>query len=152
MIRPADDGDLAALVELEREAFGQGAWSAATLREELALPDRIVLVDERDGVTTGYVDVGVVADVADLHRVVVGAAHRRHGVASGLVGSASTAAADRGATRMLLEVADDNAPALALYAAHGFDSIARRRGYYGPGRDALVLEAALPASTPESSR
>ncbi|RYY45025.1 MAG: ribosomal-protein-alanine N-acetyltransferase, partial [Actinomycetales bacterium] len=49
MIRPADDGDLAALVELEREAFGQGAWSAATLREELALPDRIVLVDEHDG-------------------------------------------------------------------------------------------------------
>lgn len=152
MIRPADDGDLAALVELEREAFGQGAWSAATLREELALPDRIVLVDERDGVTTGYVDVGVVADVADLHRVVVDAAHRRHGVASGLVGSASTAAADRGATRMLLEVADDNAPALALYAAHGFEPIARRHGYYGPGRDALVLEAALPASTPESSR
>lgn len=146
MIRPADDGDLAALVELEREAFGQGAWSAATLREELALPDRIVVVDERDGVTTGYVDVGVVADVADLHRVVVGAAHRRHGVASGLVGSASTAAADRGATRMLLEVADDNAPALALYAAHGFEPIARRRGYYGPGRDALVLEASLPAS------
>lgn len=152
MIRPADDGDLGALVELEHEAFGQGAWSAGTLREEIALADRIVLVDERDGVATGYVDVGVVADVADLHRVVVAAAHRRHGVASSLVGSASTAAADRGATRMLLEVADDNAPALALYDAHGFEPIARRRGYYGPGRDALVLEASLPASRAEPSR
>lgn len=152
MIRPAGDGDLAALLELEREAFGQGAWSAATLREELALADRIVLVDQRDGVLTGYVDVGVVADVADLHRVVVATAHRRHGVASGLVGAGGAAATDRGATRMLLEVAADNAPALALYARHDFEPIARRRGYYGPGRDALVLEASLPASTPEPSR
>lgn len=152
MIRPAEDGDLAALVELEREAFGRAAWSADTLRGELALVDRTVLVDERGSGPSGYVDVGVVGDVADLHRVVVGAAHRRRGVASRLVLAACAAAVDRGATRMLLEVGDDNTPALALYAAHGFGRIARRRGYYGPGRDALVMEASLAAGAAEQPR
>ena len=40
---------------------------------------------------------------------------------------------------LFLEVAAGNAPALALYAAAGFSEIGRRRDYYGPGRDALVL-------------
>jgi ribosomal-protein-alanine N-acetyltransferase len=46
----------------------------------------------------------------------------------------------RRATEMLLEVRADNQPALALYQRHGFERIARRRGYFGAGRiDGLVL-------------
>ena len=33
--------------------------------------------------------------------------------------------------------------ALALYAAHGFAQLSRRRGYYAGGRDALVLQVGL---------
>lgn len=141
MIRPAEEADLAALAALERQAFATDAWSEGSLRSELHQPDRTVLVDERDAVVVGYVDVGVVADVADLHRVAVAKAHRRQGTAGALLRAAHASAAARGATRVLLEVAADNEAALALYAAHGYARIARRRGYYGPGRDALVLEA-----------
>jgi len=42
----------------------------------------------------------------------------------------------------MLEVADTNAPALALYAATGFTEVARRRDYYGRGHDAVVMELA----------
>lgn len=143
MIRGAVEADLVALLDLETQAFGPDAWSTASLRTELDHADRIVLVDERDGTVVGYVDVGVVADVADLHRVVVADARRREGVASALLAAGLDAAVAGGAERMLLEVADDNAPALALYAAHGFVSISRRHGYYAAGRDALVLEKAL---------
>lgn len=152
MIRAATVADVAVVVELERDAFGPGAWSADTVRAELALPDRLVLVAERDAVVVGYVDVGVVADVADLHRVAVAATHRRGSVGTTLLDAGRAAAADRGAVRMLLEVADDNVPALALYARSGFEPIARRRAYYGPGRDALVLEAPLPTPPTEQSR
>jgi ribosomal-protein-alanine N-acetyltransferase len=49
-------------------------------------------------------------------------------------------AAERGAHRVLLEVAADNAPAQRLYAAHGFQPVGLRRGYYQPSNtDAVVM-------------
>lgn len=143
MTRPATTGDLPVLLALEEQAFGSDAWGEVALREELAHPGRAVLVAEADAVVAGYVDVGVVADVADLHRVVVAASHRRRGLASRLLAAGRAAARERGAERMLLEVAADNTAALALYAAHGFEPISRRRGYYAGGRDALVLQVGL---------
>lgn len=141
MIRPATSADVPALAALEQQAFGTDAWSSTTLADEIDQPGRTVLVAERDGAVVGYLDVGVVADVADLHRVVVTLEHRRAGLAGALVDAGLAAAVEQGAVRMLLEVADDNEPALALYASRGFGRIARRRGYYAGGRDALVLEA-----------
>jgi ribosomal-protein-alanine N-acetyltransferase len=52
-----------------------------------------------------------------------------------------------GAARMFLEVADDNAAALALYAALGFTQVGVRPRYYERGDgmwgDARVLSLAL---------
>jgi ribosomal-protein-alanine N-acetyltransferase len=57
-----------------------------------------------------------------------------------------TAAVDlarmNGADRMLLELAATNGPAVQLYRSAGFVEISRRRGYYRPGVDALVMELA----------
>ena len=43
----------------------------------------------------------------------------------------------------MLEVRADNAPALALYERNGFERLALRRGYYGPGADAVVMRRRL---------
>jgi ribosomal protein S18 acetylase RimI-like enzyme len=46
----------------------------------------------------------------------------------------------RGARQIYLEVRESNAPARALYAAHGFTEVGRRKGYYRrPVEDAIVL-------------
>jgi ribosomal-protein-alanine N-acetyltransferase len=44
---------------------------------------------------------------------------------------------------MLLEVRPDNEPAVALYRKLGFEPVATRRDYYGPGHHALVLQRSL---------
>jgi ribosomal-protein-alanine N-acetyltransferase len=45
---------------------------------------------------------------------------------------------------MLLDVREDNAPALAFYARHGFERLSTRRAYYANGRiDGLVLRRIL---------
>ena len=41
---------------------------------------------------------------------------------------------------MLLEVADHNTAAIALYGSFGFGTISRRGRYYPDGADALVME------------
>ena len=48
-----------------------------------------------------------------------------------------------GAARCHLEVRLDNAGALALYHALGFEICGRRQGYYRDGSDALVLRRDL---------
>jgi ribosomal-protein-alanine N-acetyltransferase len=47
--------------------------------------------------------------------------------------------------RWWLEVHADNQAALGLYEGLGFRTTGRRRGYYGPGADAILMEwQALP--------
>jgi ribosomal-protein-alanine N-acetyltransferase len=41
---------------------------------------------------------------------------------------------------VLLEVAWDNEPAIATYQRFGFEQLACRENYYGPGRHALILK------------
>jgi ribosomal-protein-alanine N-acetyltransferase len=144
MIRPARAADAGALAALELDVFGSDAWSPAQVEAELAGATRRVVVAEADGRVIGYGSISVAGDVADLTRIVVAESTRRTGVASALLAALHDAAARAGAERMLLEVAASNSGALALYRAHGYFEISRRRGYYATGDDALVLARAVP--------
>lgn len=143
MIRSAGLRDLDTLSSIETACFAEQAWSIGQLREELAGDRRVLVCVDEFGVQ-GYVSVSIVGEDAELLRVGVGIGSRRQGVASQLLASAFRLASESGATRMLLEVADDNEAALALYRRHGFTDLHRRRGYYR-GVDALVMVRELPA-------
>lgn len=142
MIRLATAADVDALAALESGSMGRDAWAPSSVLSEVVHPARVVLVADHGG-AVGYVSVGVVDDLADVHRVVVDVRHRRRGHARLLLRAGTTAARERGATRVLLDVAADNAAALALYRAEDFRPISRRRGYYAGGVDALVLERVI---------
>lgn len=141
--RLAAASDLADVAALDLEAFGASAWSVDAVRAELEGAGRTVLVAEDEGGVLGFASVLMAGDVADLTRIVVTPTHRRRGLATALLAGSVDAARDRGATRLLLEVSVDNTAALAMYAAHGFDRIAVRSGYYHDGSDAHVLEHVL---------
>ncbi|HET9499309.1 MAG TPA: GNAT family N-acetyltransferase, partial [Marmoricola sp.] len=85
----------------------------------------------------------VVADIAELQRIAVGVEHRRRGLASELLDAVVATAREGGADRLLLEVREDNADALAFYAARDFVEVDRRRRYYRDGATAVVLLRAL---------
>lgn len=142
MIRPATPDDAAAITAIERDAFGADAWSPGLVDLELTAPGRVVVAAEDDDAVVGYASAAVIADVADLTRIVVRPATRRAGVGRALLGTLLEESAERGAARMMLEVADTNEPALAFYLASGFVEVARRRDYYGRGVDAVVMELA----------
>jgi ribosomal-protein-alanine acetyltransferase len=143
VIRPARRDDAPAITALERDAFGNDAWSETLVDLELTAPGRVVVVSEQEGALVGYASAAVIADVADLTRIAVRPAERRAGVARLLLAGLLDEVGARGAERMMLEVADTNTAALGLYRAHGFAEIARRRDYYGRGLDAVVMELAL---------
>ncbi len=114
-------------------------WSPEEVAEMLAAPGAVVAVAP-EGLALGR----AVVDEAELFAIAVRPDARRRGAGAALLAAWERAAAARGATRLFLEVADDNLPARALYARAGWAAGGRRRGYYGPGRDALNLTKVLP--------
>lgn len=144
MIRKAVAGDLPAVVAVEEAGFPQGQrWSADSWAAEMAGEDRLVLVAVEDDRLLGVASFRVAGEIADLLRVVVAPAGRRSGVARRLVSDGMAWAEDVGAERMLLEVRLDNVAAQALYNEFGFDPLSRRRDYYAPGVDAVVMGVSL---------
>lgn len=142
-VRPATTADLDAVAALEEETFGADAWSRSAVLEEITGPARQVLVSVDDGGTVcGYVVVGGVGEVADLHRVVVCPSRRRSGVAGALLDAVDVTAY----ARMLLEVRADNEAALAFYRRRGFVEVARRSNYYADGAPTVVMQLSLRAA------
>ena len=81
----------------------------------------------------------VIADEAELLTLAVAPDARRQGIARDLVGSFAATSRARGAAHAFLEVAADNAAAQTLYLAAGWAESGRRRRYYGPDLDAIVM-------------
>jgi ribosomal-protein-alanine N-acetyltransferase len=130
-LRPATAADIEALAALEADLFGGDAWSPASVGAEVAA-GRVLVADD-EGIA-GYVVTLAAGDVLDLMRIAVRPDRRRHGLAHALLEAASTGG------RMLLEVSERNAGAIAFYAAEGFTEIARRDRYYRDGSTAVVME------------
>jgi ribosomal-protein-alanine N-acetyltransferase len=135
--------DVEALLPVDRELFGTAAWSAETFWSELARgPDRwYVVAEDAHGAVLGYAGLMLGSgSEADVQTLAVAPAAQRRGIGGLLLRALLAEAEDRGATSVLLEVRADNEAAIALYAAHGFERIAVRRGYYQPGgQDAVIM-------------
>lgn len=143
----ADEGDLAALVALERECFSH-PWTPRQFREEMGDHGRGRLVVlrrpyERDDPGRGivaYCAFHVVVDELEVLNLAVRPAERGWGTARRLLSLVLDMGARRGARTALLEVRQSNSRALQLYRSFGFQVVATRRGYYSsPREDALVL-------------
>jgi len=143
ILRAATVDDAGGVALLERQLFAGEAWPLSSVVAEIASAGRIVLVAVVDGEVVGY-SVGMVAgEVVDLLRIGVAPSAQRRGLARSLLAALVDRATSAGAQRMLLEVSEENRPALALYAAEGFTEVDRRPRYYRDGSTALVLQRRL---------
>jgi len=116
-------------------------WSAAALAATLADP-ACFLLTAGTGPVDAFLIGRVAAGEAELLTLATDPARRRQGLARRLLGDFARAAGDRGAAVAFLEVAEDNAPARALYAADGWRTAGRRPGYFRPP-DGLPVAALI---------
>jgi ribosomal-protein-alanine N-acetyltransferase len=124
-------------------------WDAASIRSLLDHPAStafIVLVGNGKQ-AAGFILGQLAADAAEILSIGVAEQWQRKGLGRRLVEGLARAAARADARRLYLEVADDNAAALALYRRLGFAEVGRRPKYYhrkgGAAADALTLELKL---------
>ena len=140
-----------AFAALHLQAFDR-AWTAIELQRLIEGPCTFALEAAREGSADledplGFIVVRAVAGEAEILTLAVHPDARRQGLGRSLVQSAATTAEVLGAEAFWLEVAIDNAAAIGLYTAAGFQAAGRRPHYYArPGGervDALVMRRLL---------
>lgn len=140
------DGQAERLAALHATAF-DAPWTAAALADLLGQAG-VFAVEAPEG----FVLMRGVADEAEVLTLAVRPEARGRGLGGQLLAQGVARARAQGAARVFLEVAEDNAAALALYRRSGFAEAGRRRGYYGrpdgSRRDALLFSLNLAAPLP----
>ena len=147
-IAPIEARHAPRLAEIHRGAFAR-PWQTQDFERFLA--ERNVLCDGvfvgSDDAPSGFVLSRRVADEAEILSVAVAAGARGRGHSGALLAHHLDALARRAIRTVHLEVEEGNAPALALYARHGFREVGRRPGYYvkpdGATATALTMRRAL---------
>ena len=141
-LRSLEVRDLDAVVAIE-EDWAPSPWSRDTFRRELDIPFSRSLVacrSEEAEAVRGYLVRWLVAGEVHLLSLAVDARVRRRGIGQLLLDELLAEARAEDASLVTLEVEESNGAARGLYASRGFEEVRRRRDYYGPGRDALVLD------------
>lgn len=142
--RAAVQLDLPVLVSMERTLFADSPWSMGQFKEEFkGVPNSryfLVATNEADQIA-GYAGVLVVAPgvEADVLTVAVLPDYTRQGIATYFMNELERWSREKQASAMMLEVGVENSRAIALYEKLGYQTIATRKSYYGPGLDAYVM-------------
>lgn len=148
VLRPGTPADLDAMFQLDCLCFGPPfRFTRGAMARYARQPGAFITVAECEGRLIAFliVQVELSADGAEAYLVTldVDPAYRRLGIAGRLMAAAEAEAAERSASRLLLHVWSENDEATAFYRHRQYQLIGREPGYYGKGREALILSRQL---------
>lgn len=137
-VREGGRGDREFIVALGAIAFAPFGEYAPVMREFLDSHEVVSLIAEVAGDPVGFALIDQVPDspgVADLVAIAVDVRHRRTGAGRALLARVVEACAAHPLnTLLILTVAEDNAPAIALFRSMGFRMIPGVLGRYAGGQ------------------
>ena len=129
--------------EIERECFSR-PWTAEQLKSQMRDAQHEFIATMDGGRVLGYVGLMYVLDDGYISNVAVHPEARRQGIGDALIDALAAKAAELELAFLTLEVRESNAPAIALYAKHGFHPVGKRKNYYdAPKEDAVLMTCYL---------
>lgn len=143
MIIAAENADPQVLAALHQGSFAR-PWSAGEFEELLQNPASFALMARENDAAVGFIMAWAAGGEAEILTLAVSPESRRKGAGAALVAAACAVATNMGAESMVLDVAESNAAARALYGGLGFAEVGRRPGYYEAEGTAIVMRRALP--------
>jgi ribosomal-protein-alanine N-acetyltransferase len=156
-VRAFADADLAAVFAIQLRCPHAAQWRQEDYLQLAGDPLGTILVAElgieNPPEVAGFAVFHRVMDEAELRNIAVDPAHQRKGIARALFAEGIRTLQESGVRQLFLEVRASNQPALAFYAAAGFQLLYTRRNYYhDPVEDALVMACDISAILAPPSR
>jgi len=124
-LRPPEPADRAALTSLLEDGFSESAEQVADRLE--AVPDGESLVAVDEGVVVGTLRLTTTSKRSMIYGFVIDGQRRGRGLGTRMLDAALARLSAAGVTEVGLEVDPENAPAVRLYQAFGFETITTYR-------------------------
>lgn len=125
------------IVNLEEKSFDH-PWTEDQIQSDMTHHFSQFRVLEVDGKDVGYANIWLIDGDMELNRICIAPEFRRQGYAEFIMYDLLSLCYENNLERIILEVAADNKPAIALYDKFDFKDIHIRERYYDNGADALI--------------
>lgn len=136
-IGPAAIEDVDAIMEVEKTGISH-PWTRESIAALIRDENKAAVKAEEDGKVIGYIGASYVIDEAEIGNICVMPGSRGQGIGRKLLEAMLSYLRTKEVATVFLEVESENVAAIRLYESFGFTCYNTRRGYYGPGRDALL--------------
>lgn len=131
------------LARTHAAAFGGKGWPDADFARYLDDPNVLV-----HGTDLSFVVLRRAGPEAEILTLASDPECQGHGLATRNLERALRILGQQGVQEIFLDVAEDNIPALALYARCDFTEFSRRPHYYANGATAICMKTVLSAASP----
>jgi ribosomal-protein-alanine N-acetyltransferase len=147
-IGPMRRRHLRSVIRIEQQVYPR-PWSIGLFMSEIGYRGSRVYVVSRIGNTVvGYGGVMLVTEDGHITTLAVDPAWHRQRLGTRLLHALATAAIERGAQNLTLEVRASNHGAQELYRAFGFAPAGIRKGYYAETKEDAIVMWANDVATP----
>ena len=124
------------IYKLEKEIFGNSAYTLKQIDDILTMPDmyKIMSVKDENGITAGYVIVFNNSDSLEIMKIGVNPEYREKGFGTILVNEIK-----KSRMEIFLEVRENNTTAIEFYKKNGFKEAGKRKNYYRDTGEAAII-------------
>lgn len=137
-VRNMVETDLDAIAKLEAAIFTD-AWTIKSIYDTFCQKQAFIVTAENDGKVAGYCIVYFVLDEGEIARIAVDTSCRRQGVGGKILEQVSQICKDKGITRLLLDVRENNESARRFYLSYGFQEDGIRKNFYEMPKENAIL-------------
>lgn len=143
IIRRMVVADLEEVTALESMVFDTHI-DMESFKKACMCPENVYMVAKDGSEIIAYCTIVTSYETADLCNIAVKESFRRCHIAQRLLSECILCCASMGVERILLEVREDNIPAIKFYKKMDFKKIGIRKGYYSKlQKDAVIMEKSL---------
>ena len=141
-IRPATAEDVDRIMCLEKGAIPH-PWQRNEIEKLITEENKCAFVTEKNGHIACYIGCDIVLDEGNIGNLVTEEEERGKGLATAILKRLLEYLKERGVKKVYLEVESTNTAALVVYKKCGFKSYNIRKGYFGAGRDAILMDCEI---------
>ena len=114
-------------------------WNYEILKQEFLNTNTTYIVAKQNETIVGFAGILTIIDEANIMNIVTKVNKRRLGIGSKLLQSLIASAKEQNCKSIILEVNENNKPAINLYKKYNFNRIGLRKKYYNNTDNAILM-------------